>query len=123
MNETKREKTVRYFSEQIEQYKARARELTADDRADEAVFARVQGNMYDAFAAVFSAAVKTHGRDDEKVVQFFREKLRQIPRNWHKALENARTHGEMEKAHLGSLKLDAVSEIQRTFEEIWEVRI
>ncbi len=120
MNEAKIEETVRYFSERIEQYKARTQALTADDRADEAVFARIQMNVYDIFGTIFSVAVKTNGQDDEKTVQFFLSKLQQIPQSWHTALANAEAHGETEKAHIERVKLDAVAEIRTEFTRIWE---
>lgn len=121
MNKTKRNETVRFFADRIENCKSIAQQLRSDDREDEAVFARIQLNVYDIFNSIFSVAVKTCGQDDEKVVQFFLIKLRQIPQSWHTALQNAETHDESEKAHIERVKLDAVTVIQKEFERIWEV--
>lgn len=121
MNETKRNETISYFTEQIACYKAQAKALDADDRADEAVFAKVQKNVYDIFSTIFSVAVETAGQDDGKVVQFFLTRLQQIPQSWHTALANAQQHGEIQKAHIEQIKLDAVGRIQAEFERIWEM--
>ena len=121
MNETKRENTVSYFADRIARCKKLAQELHSDDRADEAVFAKVQMNIFDIFNTIFSVAVKSAGQDDAKVVQFFLTRIQQIPQNWHNALADAQQHGETEKAHIERLKLDVVTEIQKEFERIWEV--
>lgn len=123
MNETKRNKTVRFFADRIENCKSIAQQLRSDDREDEAVFAKIQRNVYDIFNTIFSVAVKTAGQDDEKVVQFFLIRLQQIPQSWHTALRSAEAHGESEKAHIEHLKLEAVAEIQKEFERIWEVAL
>lgn len=121
MNDTKRENTASYFTDRIAQYKILAQELASDDRADEAVFAKVQMNVYDIFSTIFSVALKTSGQDDQKVVQFFLTRLQQIPQSWYTALANAQQHGETEKAHIERIKLDAVAEIRKEVERIWEV--
>ena len=121
MNELKRENTASYFADRIVQCNKLAQELASDDRADEAVFAKVRMNVYDIFNTIFSVAVKTSGQDDQKVVQFFLTRIQQIPQSWHTALANAEQHGETEKAHIERIKLDVVAEIKKEFERIWEV--
>ena len=121
MNDMKRENTVSYFADRIAQHRKLVQELTSDDRADEAVFAKVKMNVYDIFNTIFSVAVKTSGQDDQKIVQFFLTRIQQIPQSWHTALANAEKHGETEKAHIERIKLNVVAEIQKEFERIWEV--
>lgn len=121
MNKVKRENTLSYFSDRIAYFKNLAQELASDDRTDEAVFSKVQTNVYDIFHTIFSVAVQTAGQDDEKVVQFFLTKIQQIPQSWHTALDHAVQHGETEKAHMERIKLDAVEQIKKEFERIWEV--
>ena len=121
MNDMKRENTVSYFADRIAQHRKLVQELTSDDRADEAVFAKVQMNVYDIFNTIFSVAVKTSGQDDQKIVQFFLLRIQQIPQSWRTALTNAEQHGETEKAHIERIKLDVVAEIQKEFERIWGV--
>ena len=123
MNKTKRNETIRFFADRMENYKSIAQQLHSDNREDEAVFAKIQFNVYHIFSTIFSVAIETAGQDDEKVVQFFLIRLQQIPQSWHTNLTNAEHHREMEKAHIERVKLDAVSEIQNEFERIWEVTL
>lgn len=123
MNQQKREKTTRYFANQISDCKERARALSLDDRTDEAVFAKIETNVYEIFNSVFSVAVRTAQEDDQTLVQFFLTRIQQIPLNWQTALENAKQHGETEKVHVEQLKLDAVAAIKAEFEQIWEVNL
>lgn len=123
MNKPKRNETVRFFADRMEHCKSIAQQLRSDDREDEAVFAKIQLNVYHIFNSVFSVAIETAGQDDEKVVQFFLIRLQQIPQSWHASLANAEQHDEMEKAHIERVKLDAVAEIQKEFERIWEVAL
>ena len=121
MNEVKKERTVSYFADRIANCKKMAHVLAADDRADEAVFAKIQMNVYDIFSTIFSVAINTSGLDDQKIVQFFLTRIHQIPQSWHTTLANAEQHGETEKAHIERIKLNTVAEIQKEFAEIWEV--
>lgn len=123
MNEAKRKETIQFFADRMENCKAIAQRLRSDDREDEAVFAKIQLNIYHIFNSIFSVAIETAGQDDEKVVQFFLIRLQQIPRSWHTALANAEQHGEAEKAHIERIKLDAVTQIKTEFARIWEVSI
>lgn len=119
MNETKKKNTQDYFQSRIACFEKLARDLNSDNRGDEAVFAKVQMNVFDIFLTVFNVAVKTCGQDDGKVVQFFMTKLRQIPQSWHTALTNAESHGEWDKAHIERVKLESVAEIEKEFVKIW----
>lgn len=121
MDQQKTERTARYFADQISCCKQRAQALARDDRTDEAVFAKIEANVYEIFNSVFSVAVHSAGADDLTLAGFFLTRIQQIPLNWQTALENAKEHGEVEKAHIEQLKLDTVAAIKGAFEQIWEV--
>ena len=121
MNEAKRTETIRFFADRMADYSSVAQQLRSDDREDEAVFTKIQLNIYHIFNSVFSAAIETAGQDDEKVVQFFLTRLQLIPQSWHTALATAEQRGEPEKAHIERIKLDAVAAIKTEFAKIWEV--
>ena len=121
MNEDKQNKMIRYFAEQTESCKAAAQHLQNDDRADEAVFAKIRLNIYEIFNTVFSVAVTTAGPDADKIAAFFLARLRQIPQSWHAALAAAEAHGETEKVLIERIKLETAAEIQKEFETVWEV--
>lgn len=106
-----------YFTAQIAACAAEEKRLNQEDRKDEAVFAKIRGNVFDIFRTVFSAGVKTVGQ--EQAGEFLREKLDSIPRSWQAALEKAQAHGEGDKACIESVKLEAVREIRQTAGELW----
>lgn len=100
---------MNYFDTQITACKVREQALIADNRASEAVFAKIQGNVYDIFRTVYSVGSKA-GEG------FFLTKLEEIPQSWRTALEAAEAHGDTEKAHIERLKLDVVEEIKTELE-------
>lgn len=106
-----------YFDEEIRRCEALAQECAADDRGDEAVFARVEMNVYDIFRTVYDVAGKNTKNDGEKA-RFFETKLTQIPENWQTALEKANAHGDTEKAYIEGLKLETAARIRAKWEEM-----
>ncbi|MBQ7872178.1 MAG: hypothetical protein IJ357_08555 [Oscillospiraceae bacterium] len=90
--------------------------LAADAREDEAVFAKIQGNVFDIFSTVLQVAGRTQG-NEAAALQFFRKKLEEIPANWRTALERAEANNDPERAHTERLKLEAVSRIRAAMEE------
>lgn len=123
MTERKINETIRFFTEQMDNYKSIAQRCHSDDREDEAVFAKIQCNVYGIFNSVFSVAVETAGQEEGKTAEFFLTRMEQIPRSWHTALANAEQRGETEKAHIERLKLDAVAKIRAEFARIWGISI
>lgn len=119
MNDTKRSALIACLESGIAKHRAAVAACTADDRADEAVFAKIQMNVYDIFLTVFSAGIKSAGDDDGKLRQFFLARLDQIPQSWQASLSAAHQHGDTEKAHIEQIKLNAVGEIRKIFSEIW----
>lgn len=119
MAERQQAQMEQYFTQNIHDCKALEQTLSADGRGDEAVFARVRGNVFDLFHTVFSVAVQTAGAEEEKVRPFFREKLDQIPANWRCSLEKAQAHGDLERMHTETIKLAALGEIDSAFRQIW----
>ena len=120
MNEEKQKHIMDYFTDMIAQLQTQAQALTADDRADESVFAKIRMNVYDIFRTVFSAGLKITGQDGEKAVQFLLTKLRQIPESWRTALTAAEAHGDSGKAHTERIKLEAAEEILVQIQKIRE---
>ena len=101
-----------YLTEQATLCKERAAALTADHRADEAVFEKIRANVFEIFTAVLNTA-----QSQPEPMAFFRRQLAAIPANWETALEKARAHGDENKAHTELLKLEAVRAIQEEMEE------
>ena len=101
-----------YLTEQATLCKERAAALTADHRADEAVFEKIRANVFEIFTAVLSTA-----RKQPDPMDFFRRQLASIPANWEAALEKAKAHGDEARAHTELLKLEAVRAIRERMEE------
>ena len=104
-----------YLEQRISELKARSLALSADNRQDESVFAKIEMNVCDAFIAVLNAAEKTGGGE-----KFFLDKLTQIPGSWRAALANAEAHGDGEKAHIERIKLAAADDIRAAFMRLTE---
>ena len=120
MNEQIIETMNEFFAERIAGCEQRGRELSADERGDEAVNEKVRANIYDVFRTVLSAAVKA-GRGDAKAVRsFFSERLEVIPAGWTASYEKAREHDDAVKMQIEKIKLDAVEEIREYFSKVWE---
>ena len=100
------ESLQQFLTQQADACKARAAALTADDRCDEAVFEKIRANVYEIFRSVAGAAQKT-----EDPAPFFRARLADIPANWEAALEKARSHGDENRAHTETVKLEVVAAI------------
>lgn len=96
-----------YLTAQIDRCQTHCAKLRSDNRADEAVFEKIRGNVFDIFRSVLTAAEK-----QSEPESFFRERLEQIPAQWEHALTLAKEHGDDEKAHIESIKLSAVREIR-----------
>jgi hypothetical protein len=86
--------------------------LRSDMRGDEANFSAIRANIYDIFRTVLAVAEQTAGNDAERAARFFEKKLEEIPRSWRTSLEKAQAHGDVEKAHVERIKLDALEEIR-----------
>lgn len=109
-----------YFKKQIAQCKEQTQTLTSESRSDEAVFSRIQMNVYDILNTVFATAMKMHGDDCEKAKEFFLQKTEQLSKAWQISLETAEQHGAFEKAYIERIKLDTIIEAKETLEMLWE---
>ena len=105
------ESLKQYLIQQADACKSRADALTADDRRDDAIFEKIRGNVYDIFLSVANAAEKT-----ADPMAFFRARLADIPANWEVAREKATLHGDENRAHTESVKLEAVRAIRARLE-------
>lgn len=113
-----RQQQVRsYFQGRISECTRRERELAADDRGDEAVFARVQANVFQIFQTVFNRVMAME--EEKRAGALFLQKLEQIPQAWRDSYGAASEYGQSEKMHLEAVKLEAASEIKDAFLRIW----
>lgn len=118
MNDRK-ESMKRYFAKETEKCTEKSRQLRMDSREDESVFARIEGNVYGVFQAVFAAACGKE-KTDEAIAAFYLERMNQIPQSWHTAYEQAKAHGEADKMLIEQIKMDTAERIRNEFLHIWE---
>lgn len=120
MNEQTQNAVFVYFNEEIAACQQRQKELLADNRADEATFMKIRANVFEIFKTVLSVAIRTvKSGSSAEIKDFFLGKTEQIPANWKIAYAKAAEHGDVEKMHYESIKLEAIAEIRETFEKIW----
>ncbi len=91
-----------------------------DQRTDEAVFEKVEANVYEIFRTVLEVGTKVCGEEEGAVKAFLLTKLDEIPGNWEKAYELAKQHDDAQKMKIEGVKLDAAKQIRTTIEQIWE---
>lgn len=119
MDESKKKEFMAYLDANIAECARSSAVLKADDRGDESVFARVRGNIFEVFKTVFIAMCGASRGDGERLYGMYTEKLHTIPENWITSKSRAEEHGDAEKLHTETVKLDAVREIEAEFLRIW----
>ena len=119
MNEQQR-KFESYLDEQIAACRQRSKLLAEDDRMDEGNEEKVRANIYEIFKTSLSVAEKVCGKDEFVKKRLFLQKAEQIPASWMTSYEKAEQHGDVEKMHIESIKLDTIREIKDMCMQIWE---
>ena len=118
MNETIRTDMYAFFTERRVDCAERERRLAQEQKPDESTLARIEGNIYDAFRAVFDVACRI-GDDG---AAFFRQRAKQIPSSWHAARQQALDHGCEDRAYVETVKLNAAECIMAKFESLLEAK-
>ena len=102
-----------WLTDQIADCETRRTALWADERKDEANFARIRANVFEIFRTVLKVA---EGRPDGEAL--FAAKLTEIPAAWLKAHDQAERHGDAAALCIERIKLDTAAEIREKFETI-----
>ena len=102
-----------WLTEQIAACESQRTALWADERQDEANFARIRANVYDIFRTVLKVM---EGSPDGETL--FAAKLTEIPSAWQKAHDQAERHGDAATLCIERIKLDAAAEVRAKFETI-----
>lgn len=110
---------ISWLDEAIADSRSRQQTLRQEYRQDEAVFEKVQENVYDIFRTVLSVALRQHG-DSAEARAFFDLRLEQIPAAWLSSLQQALRHGDDRKAHTEQLKLQALAAVKAAWQGVQE---
>lgn len=115
MDEAKFQRMQAYFRRTQAACKAKENALTAEGRADEAVFEKIRGNVLSLSEAVLKTAMQ-----QADPAGFFRRRMAQIPSAWAQAREKDLAHGDENRAYLEQIKLDMAEDVRRAFDHILE---
>lgn len=115
MDEAVYQRMQAYFRRTQAACKAKENALTAEGRADEAVFEKIRGNVLSLSEAVLKTAMQ-----QSDPARFFRQRMAQIPSAWAQAREKALAHGDENRAYLERIKLSMAEDIRRAFDHILE---
>ena len=118
MDEAVYQRMQAYFRRTQAACRARENALTAEGRADEAVFEKIRGNVLSLSEAVLKTAMQ-----QSDPARFFRQRMAQIPSAWAQAREKALAHGDENRAYLERIKLSMAEDIRRAFNHIWEENV
>lgn len=114
MNEAVHQRIQDNFRRAQAACKAKENALTAEGRADEAVFEKIRWNVLSLNGALLKTAMQ-----QADPAGFFRRRMAQIPAARAPARVKALAHGDENRAYLEQIKLDTAEDIRRAFEGIW----
>lgn len=118
----KYEKMKSYLTLQSARCRHEQQQLLKDDRADEAVFSSVRGNIYSALSDVLDAALKLSSGSEEQLRSFFLSRSEGITEVWKMKLNRALENNNAKETRINQLKLDAANDVLTTFRDNWEGR-
>ena len=107
------DKFIDYLRKQAEIADGAIKRLEAEERKDEADFAKVRKNIYEVCSTVTIAIANRPGsRPDAVKAQF--ERFR---KQWTEAMEKAKEHGDARNTVIGETKLAALEDVIAHFTE------
>ena len=108
------ESFIRFLDVRIEAGKADITRLSAEDRRDDANFAKVRTNIYEICRTVTNALADRPGAGPDAVMAQF-ERFRSA---WSAALEKAKAHDDVGAAAVEEIKLKALEDVINHFSEV-----
>ena len=97
---------------------AKAADLMAQDRIDDANLEKIRGNVYGIFVSVLQAAAKNaNGEPAQR--ELFEKNLERIPANWHVARDAAEKRGDAIRLAQEDVKLNALADVKDAYARLW----
>ena len=115
---TSLEKFRRSLVEQEKTQHKKAQSLSQNDRQDEAIMAKITGNMYKILIEISGMAEKRHKGAELSYITNFMENQLRAP--WQKSLAIAEQHGDHVKAAHENIKISTLAEIEKVLISIYE---
>ena len=97
-------------------------QLNEDHRTDEANFEKIRANIFQVIKTVFLVFRKTPGSEQE-LRALMDGRLALFEETWNSSLARAREHNDEKRVLQEEVKLEALTEIRRKFDEMWEVPV
>lgn len=118
MENEKIETFINYLDERTSSVQENILRLIADNRRDEANFEKIRANIFQMVKTVFQASARVSQEESQRV-RFLESKLTLFQETWESNLAKAKEHGDDLKIVKEQTRLEALTEIQDTFQKIW----
>ncbi len=122
MKPAQQETFINYLQQRAAAIQADTVRLMDDHRADEANFEKIRANIFQIIKTILTTAVvrrEPEKRQEELLVY----RLNLFHDTWNAALEKAQAHGDQLRVRQEQVKLEALEEIRKRFEQLREVEV
>jgi len=115
---TNLEKFKRYLATQQQIQQDKANELSQNHRQDEAIMAKITGNIYKILIDISGTMEKRSSNNIFANITCFMQNQLRTP--WQQSLATATHHGDNVKIAHENIKLSTLAEIEKVFSSIFE---
>ncbi len=122
MKPAQQETFINYLQQRAAAIQADTVRLMDDHRADEANFEKIRANIFQIIKTILTTTVvrrEPEKRQEELLVS----RLNLFHDTWNAALEKAQAHGDQLRVRQEQVKLEALEEIRKRFEQLREVEV
>lgn len=109
---------INYLDQRTSSIQEDVLRLIADDRRDEANFEKIRANIFQIVKTMLQASARISQEESERV-GFLETKLALFQETWEEYLRKAKEHGDDLKIVQEQTRLEALAEIQDTFQKTW----
>ena len=118
MGSEKIETFINYLDKRTSSVQENILRLISDNRRDEANFEKIRANIFQMVGTIFLASARISQEESERV-RFLSSKLTLFQETWESYLMKAKEHNDDLKILQELTRLEALAEIQNTFQKIW----
>lgn len=104
-----------YIESKINELSEKEKNFVEDYRKDDAVFIKIERNVYDVCKTVFGVFKKV--KQEKSFYGEYLEKLGEFEKTWSDSAEKAKEFGDMKKSAAEETKLSALADIKEKFIE------
>ncbi len=104
-----------YIEAKISELSEKEKNLAENYRKDDAVFIKIESNVYDVCKTVFGVFKKV--KPEESFYDEYLKKLDEFEKTWSDSAEKAKEFGDMKKSAAEEAKLSALADIKAKFIE------